>query len=168
MHKKVLTCAEKVHIIKHGVILLQNLKRERERQGLTQQEMADKLGVKRPTYTRYESGDRQPDIETQCKIATLLGVTVDYLLGRTVSVATPVLSEQPTGIDLALYAEAKALSEEEKQDVLDYIQYKKAQKERRKDNVYLAAFGGAVHGPEENKTPETAREIFQEMRNEEN
>ena len=85
------------------------------------------------------------------------------------SACSPISVDKPlSDIDFALYGETKDLSEEDKQDVLDYIQYKKAQKQKRKDNVYLAAFGGAVHGPEENKTPETAREIFQEMRNEEN
>lgn len=133
---------------------------------MSQKKLADKIGVSRSTLAMWETNKSQPDLETICKIADLFDTTADYVLGRTE--APPSLDKQLEGIDFVFSAETKDLSEEEKQDVLDYIQYKKAQKEKRKNNVYLAAFGGAAHAPEENKTPEAAREIFQEIRNEEN
>ena len=148
--------------------LYDRIKQRRLELGLSQEALAHKLGYKsRSTINKIELGIH--DV-TQSKIeafAKALETSPSYLMGWEES-ARPSLDKSLSKIDFALSAETKDLSEEEKQDVLDYIQYKKAQKERRKDNVYLAAFGGAVHGPEENKTPETAREIFQEMRNEEN
>ena len=144
------------------------LRQLRNELGLTQLELAQKINLSKPNVSKYEADKIEPNIETLTLLSSLFDVTVDYLLCKTDNPSSSSLNEKLSGIDFALYAEAKTLSEEEKQDVLDYIQYKKAQKEKRKNNVYLAAFGGAVHGPEENKTPETAREIFQEMRNEEN
>ena len=61
---------------------MKNLKYIRNQQHLTQQEMADKLGVKRPTYSRYESGERQPDNELQKKMADIIKVKTDYYLWK--------------------------------------------------------------------------------------
>ena len=38
------------------------------------------------------------------------------------------IDEQLSGVDFALYGEVKEMTEEEKQDVLDYIRYKKLKK----------------------------------------
>ncbi|MBQ3494061.1 MAG: helix-turn-helix transcriptional regulator [Clostridia bacterium] len=61
-----------------------NLKRERMLSGLTQKQMAEKLGISYRTYQNYElttQNNREPDLETLCKIAKILDVNVDYLLG---------------------------------------------------------------------------------------
>lgn len=60
---------------------MENLRRLRERSGKTQQEIADLLQIQRPTYTRYESGEREPDYSTLAKLANIFDVTTDYLLG---------------------------------------------------------------------------------------
>ncbi|WP_238861105.1 helix-turn-helix transcriptional regulator [Clostridium sp. YIM B02569] len=54
----------------------------RKEKGLTQYELADKLGFSRGQVGNYEQGSRQPDQETLVKIADFFGVSVDYLLGR--------------------------------------------------------------------------------------
>ncbi|MFP9210935.1 helix-turn-helix domain-containing protein [Enterococcus faecalis] len=58
------------------------IKELRNEKKLTQQEVADYLGITRPAYTAYESGKRQPDFESLQKLATLFNVTTDFLLGR--------------------------------------------------------------------------------------
>ena len=45
--------------------------------------LGDKIGVAESTISQYETGKRQPDHETMCKIADVFNVSVDYLLGRT-------------------------------------------------------------------------------------
>lgn len=51
--------------------------------GLTQIEIAQKLGISRSTIGMYETGAREPDFETLEKIADFFNVDIDYLLGRT-------------------------------------------------------------------------------------
>lgn len=48
----------------------------------TQEYVATKVGVARTTYTAYENGTKEPTIETINKLADLLEVTTDYLMGR--------------------------------------------------------------------------------------
>ncbi len=58
------------------------LKQLRNEKGLYQKELADILGVSRPTITQYENGTRTPDHETLNKIADYFNISLDYLLGR--------------------------------------------------------------------------------------
>lgn len=50
---------------------------------LSQLEISKRLGIARTTYSGYENGTREPDIETMIKIADFFSVTLDYLIGRT-------------------------------------------------------------------------------------
>ncbi|MEJ8555139.1 helix-turn-helix domain-containing protein [Tepidibacter sp. Z1-5] len=59
------------------------LKLLRENRGLTQQGLADVLGVGRATIAGYETKGKQPDYEKLKIIANYFNVTIDYLLGRT-------------------------------------------------------------------------------------
>lgn len=59
------------------------LREERKNCGFTQAQMAELLGIRQPSYIRYENGTGEPSLETLVKIATILDVSVDYLLGRT-------------------------------------------------------------------------------------
>lgn len=56
---------------------------------LTQQQMADLLGITRQGYGNYESGKRQPDIDTLKKLASFFDVSADYLFG----ISTTVIGE---------------------------------------------------------------------------
>lgn len=58
------------------------LKRLRTYRNLTQQQLADKLGVDKSTISCYESGKRTPDFEVEEKIADLFNVDLDALRGR--------------------------------------------------------------------------------------
>lgn len=59
--------------------VLQSLRKEAK---LTQDQIADFLGVPTRTYGSWERGERQPDFEILCRIADYFNVTTDYLLGR--------------------------------------------------------------------------------------
>lgn len=59
----------------------EKFKAERERMGLKQQEIADRLGINRRMITRYENGLSFPrSREAYKKIADLFDVDVNYLL----------------------------------------------------------------------------------------
>lgn len=55
----------------------------RHARGLTQQNVADGIGVSRATYAHYEIDRREPDNNTLIKIAGFFNVSTDYLLGLT-------------------------------------------------------------------------------------
>ena len=58
------------------------LVRLRKQAGLSQQELADKLGVSRSRIGMYETGKREPDLDDLQKIASALGTTSGVLLGE--------------------------------------------------------------------------------------
>ena len=59
----------------------ENLKYLRKREGLTQEELAEKLNVSRQSVTKWESGQALPDIEKVKEIAYMFSVSVDSLVG---------------------------------------------------------------------------------------
>ena len=59
------------------------LKQLRLASHMTQNDLAQRLGLTRSRVSMYESGSREPDFETLELIADFFNVDVDYLLGRT-------------------------------------------------------------------------------------
>lgn len=57
------------------------LKKARLEQGLTQRDISKLLNISQPTYSGYESGRTQPDLETLGQLCDFLGVSADWLLG---------------------------------------------------------------------------------------
>ena len=57
------------------------LKQCRKKQGVSQAELAAKLGVTQQAVGKWESGKSSPDPSTVARIAELLNTTADYLLG---------------------------------------------------------------------------------------
>lgn len=68
------------------------LKAARLRQGLTQQEAAEALGVSPSAYCGYETGKRQPDLSRLAQLAALLSTSADALLGLPAQEAAPQLT----------------------------------------------------------------------------
>ncbi len=54
----------------------------RDREHLTQTELAHRVGINRSLISQYESGDREPSLLSLVKLADYAHVSVDYLLGR--------------------------------------------------------------------------------------
>lgn len=59
------------------------LKNARIKAGYTQKEVQEETGIERSRISYYENGKREPDIETLGELATLYGVSTDWLLGIT-------------------------------------------------------------------------------------
>ena len=83
------------------------LKYYRTGMGLSQQAVADKLGITRQAYGNYENGNRKPDNETMLKLSNIFGVSVDALLlgpeapkrpGRELINDSPELTEYLDGL----------------------------------------------------------------------
>lgn len=61
-----------------------NLTEARCSASYNRQQMAEKLNVTLSTYTNYENGKREPSLATLKKIALILNVSADTLLGLNV------------------------------------------------------------------------------------
>lgn len=61
-------------------VFVNQLKVMRSRLGLTQEVVAEKVGVSRQAVAKWEKGDTLPDIESCIKLADLFGVPLDMLV----------------------------------------------------------------------------------------
>ncbi|MBP3381186.1 MAG: helix-turn-helix transcriptional regulator [Clostridia bacterium] len=59
------------------------LKDLREDRDMTQQQVADILGMKQSQYSRYERGVRDVPTDVLIRLAKLFSTSVDYILGMT-------------------------------------------------------------------------------------
>ena len=59
---------------------MEQLKILRKKTGLTQAEVATKLGIDRSTYAKYETGQSEPNFEMLAKIAELYEASLDYII----------------------------------------------------------------------------------------
>lgn len=60
-----------------------NVKRLRETKGITQAELAKRVGVTQPTIAQYEMGIKIPTIVVGARLAEQLGTTCEGLIGST-------------------------------------------------------------------------------------
>lgn len=57
-----------------------NLFHERKRRGLSQEDVAQRLGVSRQTVSKWETGETVPDIRQSKKMAALYNISLDELI----------------------------------------------------------------------------------------
>ncbi len=57
-----------------------NLFKARKKKGLSQEEVAEKLGVSRQTVSKWETDETVPDILQSKKLSTLYGLSLDELI----------------------------------------------------------------------------------------
>jgi len=86
----------------------QIFKRLRLEKGLTQQELADKLGITKSAVSMYERGDRRPNFEIAEAITDFFHVDMNYLIGTTDKISKPSGDETDPATDKYL---AVSLSE---------------------------------------------------------
>ncbi len=72
---------------------MNRIKELRLAHGWLQSDLAQKLHTGKHTISRYETGDRCPDLETVMLLCDIFGCTADYLLGRT-SARLPALTDE--------------------------------------------------------------------------
>lgn len=96
----------------------------REKAGLKQIQVAERLGVSRQTYGNYEKGTRDPDTETLRRLAEILNVTTDFLVS-----AKPIDKTKKVPKDLRKLLEdeeialnGRMMSEEDKEKMLKILE----------------------------------------------
>ena len=136
------------------------LKALRKEKGYKQVTLAHDLHVSRSTLAMWEIGQSEPTTEMCSRIAELLDCSVGYLLGtedevnavkafdalraefqaaskgqidrlRNIGQQLTTRSSEISDIEFALSGEIHDLTEDEMQDVLDYVRFKRAQKARQ-------------------------------------
>lgn len=65
--------------------------------GFSQEEIAEKIGISRQAYAKWENGATVPDIEKCMRLAEVYGVTIDSLVKTTTLDGKSVLPPPPTG-----------------------------------------------------------------------
>lgn len=95
----------------------------RKQKGYTQKKLANALGVSRAAVSMWETGASQPDNETLVRLAQLLEVTTDTLLGvLPEQKKTPAAEAEDVTFDdfsYAMYEEGQFLTEEQKTALLN-------------------------------------------------
>lgn len=62
-------------------VFAEQLKTLRKINGITQKELAEKLKIKQNSYSDWENGKSEPNIEMLVRIADYFDVSLDYLMG---------------------------------------------------------------------------------------
>ena len=92
----------------------------RKRLGMTQFDLAMRLGIGRSSMGMYETGQREPSIELLEKMASVLGISVSALLGETPVPANP--EDDGEFPEIAMIGRAsKRMSPERRQDMLKML-----------------------------------------------
>jgi len=60
----------------------QNLQKLRSEKNLSQEQLADKIGVSRQTISAWESGKASPELDKITAISKLFSVSIDELVGE--------------------------------------------------------------------------------------
>lgn len=84
------------------MVLAENLVMLRNVKGMTQEQVAEVIGISRQSYAKWEQGETMPDIEKCDRLAAFYGIKIDALLhyeekvGKT-KVAPPTGRKIPMG-----------------------------------------------------------------------
>ena len=78
-------------------MLKENISMLRSVNGYSQEEVAEKIGVSRQAYAKWEKGETVPDAERCQKLAELYGVTIDSLVNYSDKIGTTTLTPGPKG-----------------------------------------------------------------------
>ena len=84
-------------------IFKKRLRTAREKNNLTQADLAENTGLPASSISHFEKGPRKPSFDNLRRLAAALNVTTDYLLGRTDNTAehaqTNILLRKAASLD---------------------------------------------------------------------
>lgn len=74
-----------------NLLYLRNIK------GLSQEQVAEVVGISRQSYSKWEQGDTFPDIDKCDKLAKFYGVTIDSLIHSDEKIGKTKIAPAPIG-----------------------------------------------------------------------
>lgn len=105
-------------------MLGQRIKKLREEKDMTQQNLADILGVSQQAVAKWESGKAEPDSMTMVRISNIFEVSLDYLLGRT-NIRTPIET-------IAAHHDGDEWTEEELEEIERFKEFVRMKRQQKK------------------------------------
>ena len=78
-------------------MLKDNLVMLRKMNGYSQEQIADKIGISRQAYAKWENGDTTPDVEKASALARVYGITIDELMGDGTGNGPSIIPPAPPG-----------------------------------------------------------------------
>ncbi|MCM1149103.1 MAG: helix-turn-helix domain-containing protein [Butyricicoccus sp.] len=109
--------------------MVKNLRKLRINAKLTQQELADAIGITQQSINKYENHGVEPDIYMLIKLSDYFHTTVDYLVGHT-PVPDQIATEELelNCAELSFIKDFRSLSDNEKKSiqlvVKNYLRHK--------------------------------------------
>ena len=85
----------------------------RKKKGISQEELAGHLGTKGPAIGRYERDEMKPSIDVATKMAKVVGVSLNWLVGNT--------DEQLDAATLHRIEDINKLSQKDKELVFEFL-----------------------------------------------
>lgn len=113
----------------------QNLKALRNKNNLTQSELAHSLGISRQALSNYEKGTRDPDIFTITKIAKFFNCSIDFLVFNNTTTNITKLYKCSESKELDDFSENIIRFLETKKEELNSIQNSIPDKIEELDNI---------------------------------
>ena len=99
----------------------ERLKMLRLKRGWTQSQLGEKINVTKASISGYENDTRSPDKESLVRLAQILHVSTDYLLGKD---SVPNREFGAKGSLVATHIDDDA-SDEDIEDILNYIEMRR-------------------------------------------
>ena len=126
-------------------MIMEVLKKLRLDKNISQQKLANILGVSRSTIAMWEIGGSQPDNTSLSQLADYFGVSVDYLLGRSNYEDNYPRQPEPTnGVWIPVLGKVQAgIPIEAVEEIIDYEEISKSMAEQG-DYFALQIKGGSM------------------------
>lgn len=96
--------------------LPKNLRDERERRNWTQKHLSEIIGVKASTYSNWEQGTREPNLQQLISLANLYELSLDQLVGRK-------YNPKPDQVLQQFIAEVQVSSTQKRNEIIKYWNY---------------------------------------------
>ena len=111
----------------------ERLKNLRKQAHLTQVDVAEKLGISQPAYASWERGIKKPTQENLVKIAQILNVSIDYLVGNSDG---NLKEDELDNVELLFRMNSNGLTKEEKaifkKELIEFMEKRKKAFEKNK------------------------------------
>jgi len=99
--------------------MVTNLKYLRNKKNVSQQKLADSIGISQQSINKYENHNIEPDIATLKKLASYFSTSIDFLVGHTEidHIIEPVDKCDLTADELAVIEGYRVLTQTQKESI---------------------------------------------------